>query len=121
MWWRGQGITRRDLRQGSGTDVEVEHYDEVLGSSEFYIYVAPNKRPKGYEALKKQLEAEGCDVVFPAESPLLPGKRYQAVKVTCKGEVIPDSSMLRAHRWAHRLNFLHHFFRPLLHPPKPSP
>ena len=53
MWNRGRGGNRKTLREGSGTNVEPEHYDDVLGSSEFYIYVAANKRLKGYDEFKK--------------------------------------------------------------------
>ncbi len=112
MWNRGRGGNRRSLREGSGTNVEPEHYDEVLGSSEFFIYVAPNKRPKGYDGLRRAMEESGVAAEFPAESPHSPGPRYQAVKLTYQGRVIPDGALRRAHRWAHQRNFLHSFFKP---------
>ena len=121
MWWRDYGITRRDLRQGSGTDVEPEHYDEVLGSSEFFIYLTPNKKVKGYDTLKQFLESEGCEVEYPADSSLRPGPRYQVVKITKRGELLSTPSLRRAHKWAHQRNYLHHFFMPLNRSPKPSP
>jgi hypothetical protein len=104
------------MRQGGGTDVEPEHYDEVLGSSEFFIYVSPSGKLKGYDDLKKFLQAQGCDVQFPADSPLLPGPKYQAVMITKSGEILSPESLRRAHKWAHQRNFLHHFFRPLIIP-----
>lgn len=111
MQWQ-RGVTRRELRQGSGVDVDSEHIAEVLGSSEFYIYVPLNKRAKGLEALKQSLQTVGCAVEFPADSPLLPAEKYRAVKITNKGDEIPDPSLRRAHRWAHQRNLLHSFFKP---------
>ena len=113
MRQRGFGLTRRQLREGSEPSVEEEHYDEVLGSSEFYIYVTPNRKTKGYEALKSYLDAKGCQVEFTTESPIRMPERYQVIKVTYQGTLIPDSALRRVHRWAHGRNFLHSFFRPL--------
>ena len=121
MWRRQYGLTRRDMRGGSGVDVEEEHYDEVLGSSEFFIYLPPNKETKKYPQLKHAMEALGCDVEFPAFSSLLPGDNYKAIKITKQGQILPDSSLRRSHRWAHKQNLLHSFFKPLNKPPEPEP
>ena len=121
MRQRDSRLTRRELRQGSGTDVENEHFDEVLGSSEFYIYVTPNKKAKGYDALKQYVESVGCEAEYPAVPQLVDlGDRYQAVKITKEGELIPSPVLRRAHRWAHQRNFLHSFFKPLFEPHNPS-
>ena len=113
-------IPRKKLREGSGLGTGDEHMDELLGSSELIIYITPNKRPKGYEALKQYLESEGCEVTFPANSPYRPGPKYQDVRITNKRKSIPPSNLRRAHSWAHQRNFLHSFFKPLSQPPKPT-
>ena len=110
------GLTRRQLRGGSGVNVEVEHFDEVLGSSEFFIYIPPNKSPKQYPALNQAMADLRCDVEFPAYSPYAPGEHYQSIKITMQGAIIPDAGLRRAHRWAHKQNFLHSFFKPLNKP-----
>ena len=112
MWNRGRGGNRKTLREGSGTNVEPEHYDEVLGSSEFYIYVAANKRLKGYDEFKKTMGELGVLSEFPVESPHSPGARYQAVKLSYSEQIIPDDALRNAHKWAHRRNCLHSFFKP---------
>jgi hypothetical protein len=113
MWGKSKGLSRKDRRGGSGRDVDETHFDEVLGSLEFFVYVAPNTKPKGYETLRTFLESAGCSVVYPAEAPLSPGERYQAVKVTYQGLIVPARALRRIHKWAHQRNFLHSFFRPL--------
>jgi hypothetical protein len=49
MYRHDLNASRRDLRQGSGTDVDAFHIDEVLGSTQFYIYITHNKKAKGYK------------------------------------------------------------------------
>ena len=95
----------------------VEHFDEVSGASEFFIYVTPNMQTKGYDSLKKQLEDIGCTVEFPAIAPLSPGPRHQAIKITHVGDGIPVKGLKRAHTWAHTHSFLHSFFKPFATPP----
>ena len=112
MWRQDWGVTRRDLRGGSGKDVEPQHYDEVLGSSEFYIYIPPNVKMKGYQELRAALEAEGCQVEYPGYSSMLPNKSYSVIAITQGGERLSDEALRRAHRWAHKRNFLHSFFKP---------
>ncbi|MQF68736.1 hypothetical protein FIM12_00145 [SAR202 cluster bacterium AD-804-J14_MRT_500m] len=105
-------ISRANLRLGSGIGSGMDHIHEILGCTEFEIYIAPNKRVKGYEALKDFLEAQGCDVIYPAQSHRLPAPRYQACKITNGGNENPETALRRAHRWAHQRNFLHSFFKP---------
>jgi hypothetical protein len=116
MWRRDLGANRKTLRQGSGTDVEEAHYDEVLGSSEFYIYITPNKKPKGYLELKKSLESIGCKVEYPVGTVHKPGPGYQVIKITMNERTIPDEVLRQSHKWAHHRNFLHSFFRPIARP-----
>ncbi len=113
MWRKDLGANRKMLREGSGTDVEHAHYDEVLGSSEFYIYVAPNKKPKGYLELKQFLESQGAKVEYPVITDSKPSPGHQVIKITMDHTVISDHLLLRCHKWAHHRNFLHSFFRPL--------
>ena len=108
------------MRGGSGTEVDATHFDEVLGSSEFYVYVPPSGKLKGYEELRTFLKSEGCLVEYPGHSDLVPNKNYLVVAISQSGNLLSDASLRRAHRWAHQRNFLHSFFQPLTRA-KPSP
>ena len=107
---------RRKRIGGTGS----EHLDEVLGATEFFIYVAPNMQTKGYDGLKKGLEQLGCTVEFPANAPLSPDPHHQAIKITHAGEDIPLKGLKRAHTWAHTHSFLHSFFKPFATPESPK-
>jgi len=110
------GISRAQLRQGSqgpGGGVGDDHFEQMAGSRDLYIYLTPNRKVKGYTELKGFLEEQGCQVQQAPDAPLMPGKRYAAIKVTFKGGLIPEPALRRAHRWAHQRNFLHSFFKPL--------
>jgi hypothetical protein len=115
MTMNERGMTRAQLKTGSGkgADVADEHFHEMVGSRDFYIYVTPHIKPKGYESLKAFLVNEGCQVDVSDEAPMLPAKDYKAVKVTAGGKIIADNVLKRAHRWAHQRNYLHSFFKPL--------
>ena len=112
-------FTRGELRQGGGHGTGDDHVDEVLGSTEFDIFITPNKRAKGYQTLSQFLESEGCQVTFPADSENRPGPRYQVVKITSYGKETSPSALRRAHRWAHQRNFLHSFFKPMFRSSSP--
>jgi hypothetical protein len=116
---KGFEFTRAQLKQGSqgllGGNGD-DHFHEMTGSRDFVMYITPNKRAKGFAELKTALEEVGCEVRRIENDPLLPGKRYQAVKVTFKGETIPGSALQRVHRWAHQRNYLHSFFKPYVAP-----
>ena len=109
----GQGIGRGQLRQGGGRGNGNDHLEELLGSTELYIYQTPNRKVRGYENLKMFIEAEGCELIFTADAP--PELRdYETMRIThTRGEKIPDAVVKRAHSWAHGRNFLHSFFKPL--------
>ena len=85
----------------------------MTGSRELTIYLAPNKRLKGYVELRAFVEAQGCRMGQVEGDRLLPGKGYTAVRITCREGLIPEEVLRRAHRWAHRRNYLHRFFKPL--------
>ena len=108
------GLSRRQLREGSRVFVEPEHYDEVLGSSEFFVYVTPNKNTRGFESLKSYLQSLNCEVVVAEESPVQMPERYKVLKITSQGVIIPDGALRRIHKWAHSRNFLHSFFQPMI-------
>jgi hypothetical protein len=112
MWRQDFGVTRKNIRVGGGRDVEPEHYDEVLGSSEFCIYIPPNVRMKGYDDLKAFLEGQGCVVEYPGYSEYTPNKSYSVIAITMAGQRMSDAALRKAHRWAHKRNYLHSFFRP---------
>ena len=114
MSLRDHGISRRQLRQGSGRGNGDDHVDGLIGCTELYIYQTPNKQPKGFQPLKTYLEAQGCEVIFTAEAPPELAGRYETMRVTCKGgEPIPPPALKRCHAWAHGRNFLHSFFKPM--------
>ena len=107
------GINRDQIRQGGGRGNGNDHLDELVGSTELYVYQPPNKPIKGYESLKLFIESEGCEIIFTADKP--PElQEYEAMRITHKrGEKIPDAVVKRIHSWAHGRNFLHSFFKPL--------
>lgn len=113
MELRNYGIGKRDLRQGSGRGNGSDHFEDLIGSTEFYIFQPGNQRPKGYESLKLYLESQGCEVMFTADAPPELGNEYESLRITHRGEQIPIPVLRRAHAWAHQRNFLHSFFRPL--------
>jgi hypothetical protein len=110
---RNYGIGKRDLRQGAGRGNGNDHFEDLLGSTEFYIYQPGSQKPKGYESLKLFLDSQGCEVIFTADTPAELGNEYEALRITYKGKDIPVPVLKRAHTWAHQRNLLHSFFRPL--------
>ena len=107
------GFNRRQRRQGGGRGNGNDHVDEMMGSTELYIYQTPNRKVKGRDSLKVYLESEGCEVIFTADAPPELSD-YESMRITHRGgEKIPDAVLKRAHSWAHNRNFLHSFFRPM--------
>ena len=114
MSLRNYGIGKRELRQGSGRGNGNDHFDDLIGSTEFYIYQALDKKAKGYEGLKLYLETQSCEVMHSPDAPAELGVRYETLRITYRGEEqIPVQALKRAHAWAHQRNFLHSFFKPL--------
>jgi hypothetical protein len=114
MTMQDRGMTRAQLKTGSGKGLDVadEHVHEVLGSRDFWVYVTPKSKPKGYEDLKAYLLEQGCMVDVSDTAPMLPAKGYKAIKITRVGENLTDDVVRRTHRWAHQRNYLHSFFKP---------
>ena len=83
------GFGRDQLRQGGGRGNGNDHLDELIGATELFIYQTPNRRAKGFDALKLFLEANECEVLFTTDVP--PELRnYEAFRITHKrGEAIP--------------------------------
>ena len=112
------GIGRDQLRQGGGRGNGNDHFDELVGSTEFYVYQTPGRRVKGFDSLKLYAEAEGCELLYTAEAPPELSD-HETLRITNPGgpgrraEPIPDAVLKRAHSWAHRNNFLHSFFKPM--------
>ncbi len=104
------GFTRREIREGAGGGAS-EHFEDLIGSSEFSIYRHPNSKIRGYEALKLFLTSQGCEVLHIAAGPTPVGQSYETVKITNKGQEIPIPVLKRAHNWAHRRNLLHLFYK----------
>ena len=112
---RDRGMTKAQLRVGSGKGVTIadEHFFEMAGSRDFYVYVAPRTKAKGYDALKASMESQGYAGSGADEGPMLPAKGYRAVKITTTtSDTIADEALRQAHRWAHQRNYLHSFFKP---------
>ena len=107
------GIGRDQLRQGGGRGNGNDHFDELVGSVEFYVYQTPGRRVKGFDSLKLYAEGEGCELLYTADAPPELAD-YETLRITHRrAEPIPDAVLKRAHSWAHRNNFLHSFFKPL--------
>lgn len=113
MSMRNYGFTRREIRAGSGAgdSVSSEHFDELIGSTEFYVYRNPNRKIKGYETLRLFLESEGCEIIHLLDAPTPVGKGYETIRVTNKGNQIPVPVLKRVHNWAHQRNLLHMFYK----------
>ena len=107
------GFTRAQLRQGGGRGNGNDHFDELIGATELFVYQTPNKKIKGFESLKLFLEASECELIFTVDVP--PELRsYETFRIAHKsGEKIPDPVLRRCHSWAHGRNFLHSFFKPM--------
>ncbi len=107
------GYNRRQLRQGGGRGNGADHVEDLMGSTDLYIYQTPNRRVTGYENLKLFIESQQCEIIFTADAP--PElSNYESMRITHRrGEKIPDAVVKRAHSWAHNRNFLHSFFKPL--------
>ncbi|HZT05662.1 MAG TPA: hypothetical protein VFC51_01410 [Chloroflexota bacterium] len=111
------GPNRAARRRGSNPRVggpnADDHFHELIGSNSFWIYLTPNKRLKGFETLQEQVESHGCSIGFADDAPVDAGKGYQALKIAARGDLLLPVDVLKlAHRWAHRHNFLHSFFKP---------
>ena len=107
---RRYGYTRRNIREGAGGGAD-EHFDELVGSTEFYIYRHRNSKIKGYEELKSFLELQGCEVLYLSETTTPVGQGFETIRITNKGREIPNPVLRRAHNWAHRRNLLHIFHK----------
>ncbi len=107
------GFTRAQLAQGGGRGNGADHFDELIGATELFVYQTPNKKTKGFESLKLFLEASECELIFTVDVP--PELRnYETFRITHRsGEKIPDPVLRRCHAWAHGRNFLHSFFKPM--------
>ena len=107
------GIGRDQIRQGGGRGNGNDHFDELVGSVEFYVYQTPGRRVKGFDSLKLYAEGEGCELLYTADAPPELAD-YETLRITHRrAEPIPDAVLKRAHSWAHRNNFLHSFFKPM--------
>ena len=107
---RSYGISRRDIRGGSGGGAN-EHFDDLIGSVELHIYRHTNQKAKGYDSLKIFLESQGCLVVYANDTPNPVGHGYGTMSITNNGSEIPVSALKRAHSWAHQRNLLHLFHK----------
>ena len=99
---------------GGGSNAD-EHFHELVGSSSFWIYLTPNTRLKGYEQFRRQVESSGCTIDLANDAPINLGGDYPAIKIAARDETLVPVDVLKlAHRWAHRNDLLHSFFKPAL-------
>jgi hypothetical protein len=104
---------RRGSNPAFGGSNADDHVHELAGSSCLWIYLTPNKRLKGYDELKRQVEASGCTIGPADDAPVAPGRSYQAIRIaSAPGTILPGEVLRQVHRWAHRHNFLHSFYKP---------
>lgn len=111
------GLNRAARRRGSNPPVggsnADEHLQDLAGSSAVWVYLTRNQRLKGAEELKRLVEAHGCQIGFADDAPVNPGKGFQQLKIVAPGgALLPPEVLKETHRWAHRLNLLHSFFKP---------
>jgi hypothetical protein len=94
---------------GNGDD----HLDEMLGSAHFTIYISIRKKLKGYLDLKRFVENQDCAIIPIFSDQNSTDTGYETVKIIMKeGSTIPFPVIEYAHRWAHKRNYLHGFFKP---------
>ena len=110
---RSHGFTRRELRAGGGRgqDTADDHFGEMIGSHELFVYRQRSAKIKGYEALKSFLESHGCQVVRTSDAPNPVGQGVETIRITYNGQQIPVPHLRRAHQWAHQRNLLHLFHK----------
>ena len=114
MTSRWGGASKRALRASSNRGDGDDHLFEMEGAVRLTLFVPPNHRMKGYRELRTELEALGCQVVFPSSAPAAlresPGPRFRAINIEAL-DGIPDQALRAAHRWAHKRDLLHSFMR----------
>ena len=116
MTTRWGGASRRSLRDSTNRGTGDDHLFELEGANRLTIFLPPNAKMKGYRDLAAALEAAGCAVAYPSLSPdvrrEMPGPRFKAINIEAKEHIAPEA-LRAAHRWAHKRDLLHTFFRPL--------
>lgn len=116
MTTRWGGASRKTLRDSSNRGTGDDHLFELEGASRLTIFLPPNAKMKGYRELAAELESAGCMVAYPSLSPTvqreMPGPRFKAINIEAEEHIAPEA-LRSAHRWAHKRDLLHSFFRPL--------
>ena len=100
--------------QGLGGGNGDDHFEDMIGARDLFIYLLVNRKLKGYSELKSFLEINGCVVEREEKPPLHLTGKHEAIKITLPGELLPESVLRKVHRWAHQRNFLHSFFKPYI-------
>jgi hypothetical protein len=107
------GARRLGSNPRSGRNNADEHFSEMVGSSDFWIYLAPDTPLKGYDELRKEVEAHGCTIRPATDAPVNMGPYYMVMKIKPREDALVPVDLLKlAHRWAHQHDFLHSFFKP---------
>jgi hypothetical protein len=104
---------RKGSNPASGGSNADDHLRDLVGSNAIWIYLTPNKRLKGFDDLRQLVESRGYLIGLATDAPIAMGKGYQQLKIGTGGaSPLPTDIVRAAHRWAHRHNFLHSFFKP---------
>lgn len=115
MRMRKHRISRAQLRQGSQGDWGGngdEHFPDLLGSGSLTVYLAPGRKTAGLPQLTALAAEHGCVAAIVEHDPNLPGDGYRALRFTKADALLPEEVLRSVHRWAHRRNFVHSFFKP---------
>ena len=104
---------RKGSNPASGGSNADDHLSDLVGSNAIWIYLTPNKRLKGFDDLQQLVESRGYLIGIATDAPVDLGKGYKQLKIGTGGaSPLPTDIVREAHRWAHRHNFLHSFFKP---------
>ncbi len=117
MTMRDFGLNRATRRKGSNPELggpnADDHLQDLAGSSAVWIYFTAKLPLKGAEELKRLIESLGCEIGFADDAPVNPGKGFQQLKIVAPpGALLPPMALRESHRWAHRHNLLHSFYKP---------
>ena len=66
---KSRRLRTRPASAGRWARQRNDHFDELVGATELFIYQTPNRRTKGFDALKLFLEANECEVLFTTDVP----------------------------------------------------
>ena len=86
----------------------------VIWSAERHLDLPrPEQAAEGIRRLAQLVESRGYLIGLATDAPVALGQGYKQLKIGTGGaSPLPTDIVREAHRWAHRHNFLHSFFKP---------